>query len=357
MLNEQTYDFARQCGATHAVVHLVDYMHKARSAAPEHRDDQPLGDDSGWGEAGHTVELWSPDFLRDTKSEMAAHGLELVAVENLDPADWWDVLLDGPRRKEQIEVVKKRIRTLGEAGIPILGYNFSITGVTSRVGGRFARGRAHSVGMNGIDTRPLPGGMVWNMWIPGQSGADPPSPASEEQLWDRWRRFMDDILPVAEQCGVALAAHPDDPPVEQVRQQPKLGWTPSRYLRLLQERPSPCNTLELCLGTLAEMPGHDLYATIEAAAKTHRIAYVHLRNVVGTAPNYRETFIDEGKLDVDIVLEILIAYGFNGLIVPDHAPTLSCDAPWHAGMAFAMGYLKASLDRLRRGSVRGQTGR
>ncbi|MDA3948079.1 MAG: mannonate dehydratase, partial [Spirochaeta sp.] len=310
------------------------------------RDDQPLGDSRGWGEAGHTRHLWTGDYLSSVKAEMASHGLELVAVENFDPADWWAILLDDPRREEQIETVKQHIRMLGEVGIAMLGYNFSITGVASRLGGRFARGQAHSVGMDGVDTSPLPGGLVWNMSIPGQGGAPSPEPASEEELWSRWRRFMDEVLPVAEATGVALAAHPDDPPVTRVRHQPKFGWSPERYLQILEDRRSPFNRLELCLGTLAEMADVDLYATLEAAARSGRIGYVHLRNVTGAAPHYHETFIDEGTIDVDRAIGILAKHGFQGVIVPDHTPMLTCDAPWHAGMAFAMGYIKAALDRI-----------
>jgi mannonate dehydratase len=75
-----------------------------------------------------------------------------------------------------------------------------------------------------------------------------------------------------------------------------------------------------------------------------RVAYVHLRNVRGKVPVYQETFIDEGDMDVHRVLRILHRNGFNGVIIPDHAPQMSCAAPWHAGMAFAMGYLKAAID-------------
>jgi mannonate dehydratase len=185
------------------------------------------------------------------------------------------------------------------------------------------------------------------MRIPGRENGPPAESATEEQLWDRWYRFMKDLLPVAEEAGVVLAAHPDDPPVERVRQQPKLGWNGERYLRIVEELDSPFNRLELCLGTLAEMADHDVYATVERAASRNRIGYIHFRNVVGSAPDYREVFLDEGELDVDRILRILKAAGYDGVMVPDHTPLLTCDAPWHAGMAYAMGYLKASIDRIR----------
>jgi mannonate dehydratase len=74
-----------------------------------------------------------------------------------------------------------------------------------------------------------------------------------------------------------------------------------------------------------------------------------LRNVRGKAPYYRETFVDEGDVNIGRVLEILHRNGFDGVIIPDHAPQMNCDAPWHAGMAFAMGYLKAKMEQVTQG--------
>jgi len=89
--------------------------------------------------------------------------LELAAVENLDPAHWHDVLLDGPRKAEHLQNIKTIIRNVGRAGIPVIGYNFSLAGVAGRIKGPFARGGAISVGMEGVDETPIPKGMVWNM--------------------------------------------------------------------------------------------------------------------------------------------------------------------------------------------------
>ena len=71
--------------------------------------------------------------------------------------------------------------------------------------------------------------------------------------------------------------------------------------------------------------------------------YVHLRNVRDKVPFYKETFIDDGAVDVLRVLQILQKNKFNGVIIPDHAPQMSCAAPWHAGMAYALGFLRAGL--------------
>jgi mannonate dehydratase len=104
-----------------------------------------------------------------------AAGLVLEAIENFDPAHWHDVLLDGPKKREQMEGLKTIVRRVGEAGIPVLGYNFSLAGVAGRVTGPFARGGATSVGMDGPFDAPMPRGMVWNMWYDRSGGRADPS--------------------------------------------------------------------------------------------------------------------------------------------------------------------------------------
>ncbi len=106
---------------------------------------------------------------------------------------------------------------------------------------------------------------------------------------------------------------------------------------------SPANGFELCMGTLQEMPGSNLYNFLDKYSKQNKIGYVHCRNVKGKVPHYREAFIDEGDIDMVKALRILHKNNYDGVVIPDHTPEMSCNAPWHAGMAYAMGYLKAAL--------------
>ena len=190
----------------------------------------------------------------------------------------------------------------GSVGIPVLGYNFSIAGVASRVMGPFARGGAVSVGMDGVDETPVPLGMVWNMVY--------------------------------------------DPPMPRVRRQPRLVYQPHMVQRLIDLNPSSANRLEFCIGTLAEMTEGDVYKTVDRYSRAGRVAYVHLRNITGKVPHYRETFIDDGDVDIVEVLRILHRNGFDGVVIPDHTPLMTCQGPWHAGMAFALGFIQGVLKRL-----------
>lgn len=342
-LNQEHYRFARQSGCTHLVIHLVDYFRSSRSNQP---GDQPVGDDTGWGLAGDPAKLWTYEELAAIRKEINAAGLELAAIENFDPAHWHDVLLDGPKKHQQLENLKTIIRNVGRAGIPIIGYNFSIAGVAGRVKGPFARGEAEAVGMDGPFDTPMPNGMAWNMVYDGNAPRGHVPSATPEQLWQRLKDFLDALIPVAEEAGVTLAAHPDDPPMPTVRGQPRLVHQPRLYQKLIDLKPSPRNALEFCVGTLAEMTEGGLYEAVDSYSRQGRLAYVHLRSVRGKVPFYKETFIDNGDVDVLRVLRILKQNDFDGVIIPDHAPQMSCAAPWHAGMAFALGYLRAGLQMI-----------
>jgi len=340
MLTRENFQFARQAGATHLVAHLVDYF-KGGHANPA--DNQPTGAEHGWGFAGDPDKLWTLNELVELRRAVEAEGLKLEAIENFDPAHWHDVLLDGPKKKQQLENVKTIVRRLGQAGIPIMGYNFSIAGVCGRTTGPYARGGAQSVGMEGPFDLPMPQGMVWNMvYDPAAPKGTVPAVSSEE-LWRRLGGFLEEIVPVAEEAGVKLALHPDDPPTPTLRGQPRLVYQPQLYQRVIELKPSPANALEFCLGSIAEMTGGDVYQAVEQYSRQRKVAYVHFRNVTGKVPRYRETFVDDGDIDLIRVLRILKENQFDGVLIPDHTPQMTCSAPWHAGMAYAMGYLRAAL--------------
>jgi mannonate dehydratase len=189
----------------------------------------------------------------------------------------------------------------------------------------------------------MPKGMVWNMIYDPAAPEGSEPPITSEELWRRFSDFLREIVPVAEESGVRLAAHPDDPPLPTMRGQPRLVFQPRLYQRLLDLSPSPANALEFCLGSLAEMTEGDLYESVESYSRQKRIAYVHFRNVTGKVPFYRETFIDDGDVDMLRVLRILKKNQYDGVLIPDHTPQMTCAAPWHAGMAYALGFMRAAL--------------
>lgn len=339
-LTPQNFQFAVQAGATHIVAHLTNYF--------AGKDPRITGDSDGggWGDCSSDT-LWTYDELAALVNSVRDAGLELAAIENFSPKFWSDILLDGPSRAEQMEGLKQLVRDAGRAGIPCIGYNFSVAGVYGWTRGPYVRGNAESVafGYEATDPdRPLPDGMVWNMRYRAAIPGATPVTVSSSQLWDRLERFLRELVPVAEAAGVVLAAHPDDPPADELRGTARLVNRPEKYDRLMGVINSRSNGLELCLGTLQEMPGGDIYEHVRRFARSGRIGYIHFRNVKGKFPRYVETFVDDGDIDMAEIVRILRDEGFDGVMIPDHTPAMTCDASWHAGKAFALGYMRALVN-------------
>jgi mannonate dehydratase len=327
MVTADNLRFAKQLSATHIVAHLP-----SAKTFPSTKEG-----------------YWSYEDLDRLASFVAQNGLKLEAIENFAPNLWDQILLDGPRRDEQMEKLKITIRNMGKAGISVMGYYFSIAGVWGRVRGPFARGEAESVGYiedQAPEQTPIPHGEVWGIQFYENAPQGNIGTVSREEMWQRLAYFLENLVPVAEEAGVRLAAHPDDPPLTELRGTGRLITHPDYYQRLLDIVPSHANGLEFCQGTITEMPDVDPIDAIRRYAPTGKICYVHFRNVVGKAPNYREVFIDEGDADMIEALRAYRAGGFDGVMIPDHTPSTTCDAPWHAGMAFALGYMRAAMNTL-----------
>jgi mannonate dehydratase len=329
ILTPDNLRFARQAGASHIVAH-TPYADKRKP--------------------GVFTEPWSYEELRDLKKLINDNGLELEAIENFLPIFWSDVLLDGPRKVEQMEGLKQIIRDCGRVGIPIFGYNFSLAGVWGREKGPWARGEADTVAYLDPQQPPIPLGTVWNQVVDPDAPAGVLAPLSRAELWERYTYFMNEIMPVADEAGVIMALHPDDPPLPFLRDTARLVYQPSIYQQVFDLYPSPNNQAELCLGTVAEMTEGSVLDTVATLALQQKIAYIHFRAVRGKVPTYYEVFIDEGDTDMIDVLRVLYLNDYQGVLIPDHTPSMSCDAPWHAGMAFAMGYMRAAMTMIARES-------
>ena len=328
LLTPDNYRFAQQAGATHVVAHLPGFARReGRGLPPE--------------------QVWTYEELDQLKRGMNAGGLEFAAIENFEVEHWYDVLLDGPQRGEQMEGLKTLLRAMGELDIEVMGYNFSYANVWGRVTADRARGGAKSSAYIQEQAPPdteIPNGTVWNTVYDPDAPEGTIGTVSEEVIWERVERFLKELVPVAEEAGVRLAMHPADPPLPTLRNTARLVYKPEHYQRLLDLVPSHSNAAEFCQGTVAEMDGEmDVYQAIETYASQGKIGYVHLRNVKGKVPNYYETFIDDGDVDMVRALRLYHQHGFDGVLIPDHTPEMACQAPWHAGMAYALGWMRGVI--------------
>ena len=278
------------------------------------------------------------DLLR-LRTRVESAGMKLTAIENL-PQQWMDKIKLGlPGRDQQIDNVCKTLRNMGAAGVPILGYNFmpmrSRTGYAWRTSVD-ARGRG--------DSRVT----SFDYELVRDAPLTEHGEVSDAEMWSNYEYFLKAVVPAAEQAGVRIGVHPDDPPISPLAGLPRILRSHDALQRLCDTVSSDYSGLEFCQGTVAEMP-EDVIGAIRRFGGQGKIFYVHFRNVSGPIPRFRETFIDEGHVDM---LEAMRAYhevGFDGPFIPDHVPSIGIGSPgWsrYASEAYAMGYIKALIDEV-----------
>lgn len=168
-----------------------------------------------------------------------------------------------------------------------------------------------------------------------------------EELWDNFAYFMERIIPVAEETGVRLALHPNDPPVDEIAGIPCLIRSAADYRRAFETAGSMALGMEFCMGCWLE-GGEDGFGDIHAGIREFRdrILIVHYRNITGPLPHFVETFIDEGYGDMFAIMETLRDVDYDGSLILDHTPKMHEWAGRGAATAYAIGYIKASLARL-----------
>jgi mannonate dehydratase len=157
-------------------------------------------------------------------------------------------------------------------------------------------------------------------------------------------RFLQAVIPEAEQAGVTMALHPDDPPIpEPLGGVAQICSTPQQFRRIFAAVPSPNHRMLFCQGCMTEALGEGVYDFMAEMARTEKIAYVHFRNVRGKLPRFAEVFVDEGDIDMRRAMEIYRDNGFNGPYMMDHTPKFPVERSEWLGKAYANGYIRALI--------------
>lgn len=296
------WKLAQQCGVTSAVGGLpFDYL-----------------------EAGERVCDLAP--LRRMKERYEAAGFTLDVIESRPPLNKAKRGLPG--RDEEIDVACALIENMGKLGIPVWCYewmtdfNWLRTAKTTR-----SRGGSVVTSFNADD-------------VPADLTSE--SPISEEKLWETLEYFLRRVLPVAERAGVKLSMHPDDPPITPIRGVSRIMRTIPNYWRLLEMLPSKMNTVTLCQGNFTLMTD-DLPGEIRRFGE--KISFVHFRDVRGVPTRFEETWHDDGKTDMLACMRAYRDIGFDGVLRPDHVPTVEGDSNSNAGYSafgrlYAIGYIR-----------------
>jgi len=286
---------------------------------------------------------WRVEDLVRAREKAESYGLKLEALENV-PLKWMDKIHLGlPGRDELIENYQQTIRNMGAAGIPTLGYGWMPNWVW-RTPMEMGRGgvRVTAFDMAKIDSAPLVAGLRTVEALEGRT-------ITHDEMWANYAYFMNAVLPVAEAAGVTLALHPDDPPVAELGGIARLFYNPEGFRRAVEEiAPSPNHGLDFCMGCFSEM-GLDVIEQIEYFASRGKIIYVHFRDVQGCVPNFQESFLGEGNVDVVDAMCALKRSGFTGFIIDDHVPKMADDSDWnHRGHAHQTGYILALVESVQK---------
>jgi mannonate dehydratase len=310
------------------------------------------------GEGGY----WSVQELQALRDRCAAAGLEIDGLENVPPAHFTKIQRGAPGRDEQIENYCTTVRSMARAGIFMLGYNFQATYVWRTDMNATGRGGARVTAFD-LDTVAGGNALAGYKLTPGGELGEP---LDAGQMWANHKYFLDAVLPVAEEVGVRLALHPDDPPVDvPLGGAARIFTTPAAFaIAFAQARESPAWGLDLCLGTVSEMGGEAaINQVIDFFGPKGRICYVHFRDVQGVVPSFRECFLGEGNFDPAAVIRRLAETGFDGFLIDDHVPAMAGDlGTWgdtsagaycSRGRAYAIGYLQGLLNALGVTEVRG----
>jgi len=152
------------------------------------------------------------------------------------------------------------------------------------------------------------------------------------------------VVPVAEEAGVKLALHPDDPPISPIQGVGRILTSPDAMLRAIDLVPSPNNGVTFCQGSFATMNA-DIPAEIARFAARDALHFVHFRDVVGTPERFQEAFHDDGQTDMWAAMRAYKEAGFSGPMRPDHVPTMAGERNGEPGYdllgrLFAIGYIK-----------------
>jgi mannonate dehydratase len=265
------------------------------------------------------------DALRD---RAGGFGLALSVVEGYLPID--AIVYGRAERDDQIGQVSTLIRNMGRLGVEVLCYNFMPFFDMIRTSFR----------------APERGGAISNSFDGSLMDPTPAEPSlTSEQLWAHLEYFLRRVVPVAEDAGVRLAMHPDDPPVPVLRGSEQIIGSVAAYERLVELVPSPANGICFCQGTFAEM-GEEIPTAIRRLAPW--IHYAHFRDVRGTAPVFQETFHDNGKTDMAAAMRTYFEVGFRGAMRPDHVPSMDGEEDEGRGYTmlgrlFAVGYMRGLM--------------
>ncbi len=224
------------------------------------------------------------------------------------------ILASGERDKE-IQKFKDFVIVLGRLDIPVTAIAWQPNGIVRSKNyiPKYTRGGVSSVAdMADIVKMPIANGGV---------------EYSEEQMWDSFKYFIDAVLPTCEKAKVAMALHPNDPPVPSLLGAASLIYKSDHYRKAFAlAKNSPYLGMKLCVGVWLEggIAFGDILKDIDEFVKAGKVLNVHFRNVSNPlnadySGYFEETLAQDGYADMYAIMKQFVKSGYDGSIFCDHA--------------------------------------
>jgi mannonate dehydratase len=298
-----------------------------------------------------TAEFNSVEGLLSIKKRYADAGLTVHNVRNLAVTNnQVDIVLNRPGSDKRIEDYKTWLRTVGKAGFHYTLSNFNLAQVvlSGLADMRGSRTRDFDLGSS---TLGLPADNASGLTVMGSArsilfGRE----YSPDEIWANYTHFIRQVAPVAEEEGVAIGFHPDDPPVPSLFGVPRILSNFDDCRKALKIANSPNVGMCLCCGTWAEggaAMGIDPAGAIRHFGPLKQIYEIHFRNVSSPLPHFHETNVDNGYYDMYKVMKALVDVRYDGIVHLDHLVPMVGGNRTHE--AFTMGYMRAMLQRAQTG--------
>jgi mannonate dehydratase len=284
------------------------------------RDIKQMGIDYVLGGGGQIP--WKEEDLRSMMNKAKESGLSII---NLMIGGFPNCIYGREGRDEEIAKVKESIVAAGKVGLPVVEYNWYIDRLME--GYYYKEGRGGS-GVTAYDYAP-----VKDLPARPEIGT-----YTDEQVWDNLTYFLKAIVPVAEQAGVRLALHPNDPPAAISKGSPQIMSTYDGWKRLLDIVKSPFNGMTYDPGVCREM-GLDPVEVLRYMGSRDQINHAHYRNVTTQIPHdkYEEVFFDVGEVNMFAVMKEFFNVGYKRWIYPEHGRFFTRDADY-PGYVAGRGY-------------------
>lgn len=290
-----------------------------------------------WTDGAHA----NYDYFASRRELFERAGIKVYGFGNSSVHNQDAIVLNLPNRDEKVEEYKRYLRAMGQAGIPYTTYAHMGNGIWSTEPEQ-TRGGARARALNLEKAK--------EGWWVGKKYQLPLTHGrqySKEELWDNFTYFIKQAAPVAEEAGVMIGIHPDDPPLPEIGGIPRCIFSSFEgYKRALEIADSPNVGICFCVGCWLEggdLMGKDVLESIRYFGEQGKIFKVHFRNVDAPLPHFVETFVDNGYMDMYKVMKLLGEVNFNGVLIPDHIPAMANDH--RVGTAYSIGYMNALLKR------------